>query len=176
LSDETKEREDVMIRSKSLSGMMVVVVLFAMAAIDYAAAGEKVKSRATSVRTKWHSIEVGDEGGHTIAVFENKNVYFNEKTGEKSTGISSGLLDMNFKTGKGTVNGYVVRTYSNGDKVISSTEGKPVGKGHSKGTFTIIRGTGKYKGIEGNGTWESKSLAPGISELIIEGETEMPNK
>ena len=165
-----------MIKSKWFVGLLSVLYVFGISMFDCAVAGEKVKSRATSVQTKWHSLEIGGEGGHTIAVYENKNVYVNEKTGEKSTGISSGLLDMNFKTGVGTVKGYVVRTYSNGDQVISSIEGKPVGKGHSKGTFTIIRGTGKFEGIGGKGTWESTSLAPGISELILEGETEMAAK
>jgi hypothetical protein len=90
-----------MIKSKSLSAMMVVVVFFAMAAIDYAYAGEKTKTSATSIRTKWHSIEVGDAGGHTIAVYQNKQVYTDEINGEKSTGINNGIFDMNFKTGKG---------------------------------------------------------------------------
>lgn len=163
-----------MIRSNLLAGVILFLFLSGIAVFDCAVAGEKVRVSATSVRTKWHSIEVGDEGGHTIAVYENKNVYFDEKTGAKSTGISKGILDMNFKTGKGTVKGYVVRTFSNGDKLISSYEGKPVGKGHSKGTFTLTRGTGKLEGIKGKGTWESKSLAPGISHMILEGEREIP--
>lgn len=163
-----------MIRSKFLAGVILFLFAFGMAMLDCAVAGEKVRASATSVRTKWHSIEVGDEGGHTIAVYENKNVYFDGKTGEKSTGISKGILDMNFKTGKGTIKGYVVRTFSNGDKMISSYEGKPVGRGHSKGTFTYTRGTGKLEGIKGKGTWESKSLAPGVSHMIFEGEREMP--
>ncbi len=166
----------VMIRSKLLAGIIWFFFVFGIAMFDCAMAGEKIRVSATGVRTKWHSIEVGDESGHTIAVFENKNVYIDEKTGEKSTGISRGTLDMNFKTGKGTVKGYVVRTFSNGDKVISMYEGNPAGKGRSKGTFTVIRGTGKLEGIKGKGTWESKSLAPGISHMILDGEKEIPVK
>ena len=165
-----------MIKSKRFKKGLSVIVVFGLALVNGAAAGDRTSSRATSVRTTWHSIEVGDEGGHTIAVFENKNVYVNDQTGERSTGVSSGLLDMNFKTGEGTINGYVVRTYSNGDTVISKTDGKPAGKGRSRGTFTVIRGTGRFEGMKGHGTWSSTSLAPGISELIIEGETEMPGK
>jgi hypothetical protein len=171
-----KKGEDVMIRSKLLSAIMVVVVFFVMAVIDYANAGEKTKVSATSIRTKWHSIEVGDEGGHTIAVYENKQVYTDGINGEKSTGINSGILDMNFKTGKGTVKGYVVRTYPNGDKIFSSYEGEPAGKGHSKGIYTIISGTGSLEGIKGSGTWESRQLAPGISHIDFEGERLVPKK
>jgi len=49
-------------------------------------------------------------------------------------------------------------------------EGKPVEKGHSKGTYTFIGGTGKFEGITGGGTWESKSLSPGVNYNEAEGE------
>lgn len=162
-----------MIRAKLLASVILFLFVFGIAMFDCAVAGEKVRASATSVRTKWHSIEVGDAGGHTIAVYENKQVYVDAKTGEKSTGINKGILDMNFKTGKGTVKGYTVRTFSNGDKMFVSYEGKPVGRGHSKGTFTYTGGTGKLEGIKGAGTWESKRLAPGINQLEFEGEREM---
>jgi hypothetical protein len=166
----------VMSRTKLLAGAVSFFIVFGIAVSGRAVAGETVRVRATCVRTQWHSIEVGDEGGHTLAVYENKNVYVDEKTGEQSTGTSKGLMDMNFKTGKGSISGYVVRTFSNGDVLVSSYEGKPAGRGHSKGTFTVIRGTGSLEGIKGKGTWESKTLAPGISRMILEGEKEMPAK
>ncbi|BBO66197.1 hypothetical protein DSCA_01270 [Desulfosarcina alkanivorans] len=43
-------------------------------------------------------------------------------------------MDINIKTGKGTMTGYTVWTFPNGDKMISKWEGKPVGKGMSEGT------------------------------------------
>jgi hypothetical protein len=165
-----------MLKSKSMSATIVVVFVFATVLIDCAIAGEKIKTSATSVRTKWHPIEVGDEGGHTIAVYENKQVYADDINGLSSTGVNKGILDMNFKTGKGTVRGYTVRTFSNGDKMISNYEGYPVGKGHSQGTYTIISGTGNFEGVKGSGTWESKSLAPGISHIDFEGERVISKK
>jgi len=165
-----------MIKSKSLSAATVVLLVFALAMVDCSLAGDKMKTSATSVRTKWHSIEVGDEGGHTIAVYENKQVYADDINGLKSTGINKGILDMNFKTGKGTIKGYTVRTFSNGDKMFSSYEGQPAGKGHSKGTYKIISGTGSLEGIKGSGTWASTSLAPGISHIDFEGERLLPTK
>jgi hypothetical protein len=118
-------------------------LLIFVTTINCAWAGEKVKGSATSVRTKWHPIEVGDEEGHIIAVYENTNVYFGDKSDEIPTGLSTGIVDMNVKTGKGKLNGYVVTTYPNGDKLYSKTEGQLIGNGQAEGTAVYIGGTGK---------------------------------
>ena len=165
-----------MFRSKLFTVLTVVLFVFGIAMIDCAVAGEKVKAYGTSVNTKWHQIEVGDEEGHVIAVSENKVVYFNEKTGEKATQIFTATWDFNTKTGQGTLKGYGVMTSSNGDKRFSTSEGKPVGKGNFKGTYTYTGGTGKFEGLKGGGTWDSKSLAPGISYNEVEGEREIPGQ
>ena len=134
-----------MIKSISLSVAAVMLYVSVMAVINCAMAGDKIKTSATSVRTKWHSIEVGDAGGHTIALYVNKQVYADDINGLKSTGVNKGILDMNFKTGKGTIKGYTVRTFSNGDKMFSNYEGQPVGKGHSKGTLQSSQERGVWK-------------------------------
>ena len=163
-----------MFRSKLFSVLTVVLFVFGIAMIDCAVAGEKTKLHGTSVGTKWHQLEVGDEDGHVIAITESKAVYFNEKTGEKETMVSKGTMDINLKTGQGTLKGYGVMTSPNGDKRFTMSEGKPVGKGHWKGTYTYTKGTGKLEGIKGGGTWDSYSLAPGISYIETEGEREIP--
>ena len=165
-----------MFRSKLFSVLTVVLFVFGIAMIDCAVAGEKTKLHGTSVRTKWHQIKVGDEKGHVIAVSESKAVYFNEKTGEKLTMVSKNTMDINLKTGQGTSKGYGEMTSPNGDKRFTMSGGKPVGKGHWKGTYTYTKGTGKLEGIKGGGTWDSYSLAPGISYIETEGEREIPAK
>jgi hypothetical protein len=156
--------------------MIALIMVFGLCTIDSVFAGEKVKGSATSVRTKWHPIEVGDEEGHIIAVYENTNVYFDDKSDEIPTGLSTGIIDMNVKTGKGTLNGYVVTTYPNGDKLYSKTEGQLIGKGQAEGPAVYIGGTGNLEGVKGSAVWKSKSLAPGISFLEIESEREIPGK
>ncbi len=165
-----------MSKYKFLASFILILFVFNVAAIDCAMAGEKVKSRATSVRTKWHPIEVNDEEGHIIAVYENKNVYLSDESAGSVTGISKGLIDMNMKTGKGTIKGYVVSTYPNGDKLHTRTEGQLIGEGQAKGTFVYISGTGNLEGVKGSGVWQSKALAAGISLIEIEGERELPSK
>jgi hypothetical protein len=153
-----------------------ILMVIPIATIDCAWAGEKIKVSVTSVETKWHPIEVGDEEGHIVAVFENTNVYLSDKNGENPTGLSTGIIDMNVKTGKGTMKGYVVTTYPNGDKLYTKTEGQLIGNGQTEGTGAYVGGTGNLEGVKGSTVWRSKSLAPGISLMEIEGEREIPGK
>ncbi len=142
-------------------------------------AGEKVKMKwhGATYTVKWEQIEVGDEEGHVVAIYESKSIYINEITGEKTAGTSVNMMDINLKTGQGSVQGYGVSIDKDGDKSFRTHEGKPVGKGHWKGTWTIVKGTGKYEGIKGGGTWDEYSLGPQQqSYLEIEGEFEIPAK
>ncbi len=161
---------------KVLMAVTVILFILGIVMIDSAGAGEKFKGTATSVRTKWHPINVDDEEGHVIAVYENTNVYSKNENGETPTGISKGTIDMNVKTGKGTMKGYVVSTNPNGDKLFARTEGRLIGNGQAEGTFSYVGGTGSLEGVKGSGVWKSKSLAPGISFLEMEGEREIPGK
>ena len=152
---------------------ILVPIVFGLTIANYAVAEEQRKATGVSVRTKFHPIEVGDEEGHIIAVFENTQVYTDSDTGENSVGTGKGLLDMNVKTGKGTMTGYTVRTFKNGDTYVSEWEGKPVGKGTSQGTYKIVKGTGTLEGLTGEGTWKTTSLAPGVSIGEYEGVRKM---
>ena len=55
-------------------------------------------------------------------------------------------------------------------------KGKSVKKGHWEGKWTIVKGTGKFQGIIGGGTYSSYMLAPGQSYSEWEGEIEMPTQ
>lgn len=165
-----------MLQSKLFALFTVILFVLGISGIDCAWAGEKVKASATSVRTKWHQIEVDDEEGHIIAVYENTNVYFSDRSDEIPTGLSKGIVDMNVKTGKGTIVSYVVTTYPNGDKLYTKSEGQLIGKGQAEGAAVYVGGTGNLEGVKGSAVWKSKSLAPGISFIEIEGEREIPGK
>jgi len=158
-----------MYRYRLLTGMIAVFFVIGVLMIDCAMAGELVKAHATSVSTKFEKIDVGDEDGHVIAIVESKQIWIDDKTGEKTFGTSSYVMDMNMKTGKAALNGYSVRSYPNGEKWFSKSEGVAVGPGLMKGTFTYTGGTGKYEGLHGEGTWEAQSMGPGVSYMTAEG-------
>jgi hypothetical protein len=163
-----------MFRSKIFALTGVVMFIFGIANIDCAAAAEKMKSHGTSITTKWQQMKVGDEEGHVLATSEEKQIYINNKTGEKHVSICINNWDINLKTGQGTLKGYGVSTYPNGDKIFRRHEGKTVGKGHWKGTYSYIKGTGKYERVKGKGIWDAYSLAPQMSYMEVEGKLDMP--
>jgi len=162
--------------SKIISANLLIFFIFGIATVDNAIAGEKVKQKwhGISYSTKFEQIDVGDEEGHIIAIYENKSIYVNEATGERAVDRGSGILDINMKTGIGSVRGYGELTYENGDKMYRYSEGKPVAKGISKGVWKITKCTGTLEGTKGGGTWTSYNMAPKQSFVEVEGEMETP--
>lgn len=152
--------------------MVIVAIVILVFGTLPAFAGEavKVKATGTSINTKWHEIDVGDTEGHVVAVFQNTQVWVSELSGERATAFSRGTMDLYKKSGQGTMRGYSIWTFENGDKRFSNYAGKIVGKGQWQGTYTDIGGTGKFDGCSGEGTWKTQSLGPGISHIEAEGE------
>lgn len=145
--------------SKIFALTTAILFVFCMAMIDGAVAGEKLKWHGTSTTIEMKQMEVGDEEGHVMAITKAKQLYINEATGERTTGISVNTMDINPKMKQVSLTGSGWTVDKDGDKIMRTHEGKPVGKGHWKGTWTYIKGTGKYEGIKGTGTWESFSMA-----------------
>jgi len=163
--------------SKIIAVTTVFLFILGIATIDCAVAGEKMKWHGTSTTIEMKKIEVGDEEGHVMAITKAKQLYINEKTGERTTGISVNTMNINPKMKQVSLTGSGWTVDKDGDKVMRTHEGKPVGKGHWKGTFTYVKGTGKYEGIKGSGTWESFSMAQDQpSYLEVLGEVEYPKQ
>ena len=138
----------------------VIFLIFGIAIIGNAVAGEKQKWIGTSINVKWEQLEVGDEEGHVIGITKSKQIYINQNTGEKTTSVSIGLMDINPKKGQVFGHGYGISFSKDGSKTFRSWEGKAVGKGHMQGVWKVIKGTGNNEGATGGGTWDSYSLAP----------------
>ncbi len=162
--------------SKIISMTAIITFIFGITTIDCSMAGEKTKWHGTGVTTNWQQIEVGDEEGHVLAIFEIKQIFINEATGEKIVSVAKNTIDLNPKLRRVVSKGYGVTTDPNGDQLIRKQEGKAIGKGHMQGTWSYVKGTGKYQGRTGGGTWESWSLAPQISYYEVEGEVDMPKQ
>ena len=109
---------------------------------------------------------------HIISNFY--NVVFCIILDKRSAERGVGFADINPKTGEMFGHGYGVETDKDGDKTISAWEGKPIAEGQWKGTWTFKKGTGKYEGVKGSGTWTSYNLAPQQSYVEVEGVMETP--
>ena len=130
-----------MFRAKLFTVLTVVLFVLGIATIDNAVAGEKqkIKSHGANYTTTLHQIEVGDEEGHVLIIYENRAVYFSEISGEKAADRGVGFMDINpKKPGEIFGQGYGIYADKDGDKMIRTWKGKPVAKDQWKGTYSML--------------------------------------
>lgn len=162
-------------------GMMVLIV-FAMSIVlvgDAVAAEKgKVAGRQVFHMTAIQTLKVPDVEGHTLNLIEAKGIFSSEKWG---AGLLYQTYTMDVIKGAGTFQGYVQTTYSDGSTTTSRFEGKSTGGGvgttgsaSSEATFTYVKGTGKFQGIQGGGRSKTYIVAPGQYYADIEGEYTLP--
>lgn len=137
-----------------------ITIFLMIAIIDSATAEEKRKIQALSpsYKTKIYKLDVGDDEGHVILIFENKAVSQGEIGDENMPKSSVGFLDINPKAGIMLGKGYVINIDKDGDKLIHEWEGTSTAKDQWKGTWAVVKCTGKYVGAEAKGTWTSQNL------------------
>ena len=162
--------------SRIIAVSTVVLFVFGFVMIDSAVAGEKIKWQGTSLTTETKQIEVGDEEGHVLMLLKSKQLYI-LPDGTKLVGDSVSTMDINPKMKQFSLTGYGWVVDKDGNKMMRTHEGKPAGKDHWKGTWTYTKGTGKYEGVKGGGTWDSYAMGQGQpSYLDVKGEMEIPKQ
>lgn len=166
--------------AKKLIGLFISLVLIFTLGVTTSIAQQKIKvsGKHTFAYTKQDSINVGDTEGHLITLSEYEG--FNVSTGKDK--FMDGALDvaMGFSDlvmGNGTDQGYG-KFSLNGDVIFwkhqgniattISPEGKPVST--AEGSWTWIKGTGKYENIQGSGTYKGKFMSRSIFIVDWEGE------
>ena len=155
-----------MSRFKLFAFIALITLAFGVALVGNTLAAEKVKGRNVSHAVKWEQINVGDEDGHVVAVSEGKGITTNLEGKWLFNGWpyhDTSLYDINPKTGLGSGQGYGDQTDRDGDKVYWTWEGKMLkggkfGTGYWAGTWAFVKGTGKFEGIQGRGTFQSYDI------------------
>jgi hypothetical protein len=99
-------------------------------------------------------------------MYEGKGIGFSEKWGNYPITLM-GMLDVIKETNSGQ--SYVHATFPDGSTYTVRAEGKG-----GKGTFTFIKGTGKFFGLKGGGTYKSYPLDPTQWYTDWEGEYTLP--
>ena len=160
---------------KIMALVALITFAFATVGIGNAVAGEKVKGRNAKHTTRWEQIEVGDEEGHVVGIYEAKGIV-SRTDGKTFVTWECGLLDMNLKTGLGSGTGHGVTTDRDGDKMHWTWKGKTVKPGIWEGTLAYVKGTGKYEGIKGKGTYTNYTIAPRQNYADFEMEEELPSR
>jgi len=125
-----------------------------------------LKCRSTGHFPKMHIIEVGDVPGHVVFVGESAGVL---SCDDGSVATFSGKFMGEVTKGSGKSQAYGVFTFEDGstlwDKEENTITTNPDGKtGRWEATFEYIKGTGRFEGIQGSGTFTGKRLVatPGV--------------
>jgi hypothetical protein len=124
-----------------------------------------------------HVLPAGDRPDHNLGVEAAKCSWPTplEIAGDKTKDSVATQVD-DISGNKIHFHGVNELTMQSGDKVALPYQGSGVSKDNhesrSKGTFTFADGTGKLKGIKGQGTFSCKSAGEGVS-CDVEGEYEL---
>jgi len=160
----------------------LIGLFLGVVALGNAMAGEKFKFRTVKHFVKFETINVGDEEGHIIAVSEAKGLVSNKEGkwfGDGWPHHFVALFDINPKIGVVVGHGYEYVTDPDGDRYYYSWEGKAVRENYWEGTYTMLKGTGKFEGIKGNGSWTCVVLPGQPPELFYadeEWDIELPRR
>ncbi len=161
--------------SKSKIVAMMALITFAMGIIlvGDALAEERgnVVDREVCYMTTIQTLKVPDMEGHTIHLLEAKGIAFSEKWGAS---LIYNTCTLDLIKGEGTGQGYTQCTYPDGSTTTSKWEGKVGASGVAEGTWTWIKRTGKFEGIQGAGTYKSYNMGPGQWYSNGEGEETLP--
>ncbi len=165
-----------LLKSKKLMLLLITLAAIFAFGVTTSLAQEKVKTKRKDygVIVKYETFKVDDFEGHAVNMYESRGVGV-ASTGESSW-ISKGQSDLT--KGNGTHQGYYKSTDKDGDAFFSKWQGKvsttqsPEGKPIMKweGTYSYVKGTGKWENIQGGGTYKGGFVARGIYVNYVEGE------
>src|SRR5258708_11987743 len=116
----------------------------------------------------------GDVAGHMLMLTKAKCSWPTPAVvaGNK-TGATMDVAMGEMHAGKGTQHGYSSSVMDNGDTTVVRYEGSMQankdGSATFSGTWRYVRGTGKFAGIEGHGTYNTKAPANGTATRHVHG-------
>jgi len=123
-------------------------------------------------------VALTDKPNHSFAIGKATCTWTGFEIGgvKPKDGVSTDVDEITGDTG--SFRGYHVMTYANGDTTSvryqgtsKSKDGKPVS---GTGTWAYTGGTGKLKGIKGQGTFKGAPNADGTMTYQVEGEYSLP--
>ncbi len=163
-----------------MSFRTVLVLLFVVSLAT--AAGAQTKISGTNHCAKpdpQTAVQVGDSPNHAFSLGQTKCSWTKPweiagVAGKEGVGTFSGEITGNtFR-----FHAYYVDEMANGDKAYYRYQGTTTLKDGmaqtEQGTWSLIRGTGKLKGVKGKGTFKGKAGADGTMTYEVEGEYELP--
>ena len=164
------------LKSKRLMLLFITLASILVFSVTTSLAQEKIKTKRKDygVIVKYETFKVDDIEGHALNLYEMWGV--GAGSSGESTSISKGTSDL--IKGNGTHQGYYKNTDKDGSIFFSKWQGKvsttesPEGKPIMtwEGTFSYVKGTGKWENVQGGGTYKGGFIARGVYVNYIEGE------
>jgi len=162
-----------------IMGLMVLiafVMVIVLVSNGLAEEKGKVAVRCAYTTATTHTLKVPDAEGHINILYEAKGIGFYEKWGPAPI---HAVNTVDIIKGAGSFKGYTHTTFSDGSTISAKFEGKTTAGGApgatpSVGTWTYIKGTGKFEGIQGKGTLKTYHLRPDQFYSDYEGEYTLP--
>lgn len=138
----------------------VVSLTFGVLITD--AVAKTVKFKLTSYIVKVERIPIPDTEKHAIGIYERRGLALFEN-GETAAYHTRGTFD--FTKGNGPFQGYTTLKYKDGSTTMFKYQGKLTMNPSSKlpalsGKGDYIKGTGRFEGIKGNGSFSGKYITP----------------
>ena len=156
--------------------ILATLALILAFSVTTSTAQEKVKinSKYTGVFTKMEQMKLDDTEGHILNSHESKGAGTGSAGG--FTFINQGVSDT--VKGNGTHSGYYKSTDKDGHVYFAKWQGKvtttmsPEGRPNVQfaGTWSFIKGTGKWENVQGGGTYKGWFIGPEIYVNTTEGE------
>jgi hypothetical protein len=169
----------ILIAKRSMVLFMGIAFIFTVGTAPLAAQEmTKISGKMTLAAEMQNMVEIGDTEGHTFnfSVFEGTN----SSTGTRKFMDGANVVNVavsDLVKGNGTHQTYATISKKD-DAIIAKCQGKNVAKmsaeGESmmtfEGTFTYVGGKGRYKNIQGKGTYKGKYISKKIYVVEWEGE------
>lgn len=156
-------------RGRFVGILVIITCLLAAYAVFAQGSKKTMKYKSILHPTQRKDLEAGDVPDHRLIVGENKGLIILDN-GDMGTYTGWWLWDETERDKKeqGSGHGYGVLTFADGSTIVTTFEGAHSGdlsvdsfSIYEKGTLVFTKGTGKYKGIKGTGTYSGKRFAPG---------------
>ena len=162
-----------MYTKKTMWVLFVILVISAWVLGSAAPAqAADLKCKLISMGTKVETNKIDDQEGHIIGIFERKGLMVHEN-GEVANELNRGFFDS--VKGVTKFQGYCLQTFKDGSTMMMKHQGT-INKGQiADASFEFIKGTGRFEGIKGRGTYTGQNYGS-FNYLQFTGTYTLPQK
>ncbi|MEN6319962.1 MAG: hypothetical protein ABFD82_14555 [Syntrophaceae bacterium] len=170
---KTKKEETIMLRKETIWILFGLLVISAWVLGSFAPAqAVDLKCKLISMSTKAETNKIDDQEGHIVGIFERKGLMVHEN-GEIANELNRGVFDS--IKGVTKFQGYCLQTFKDGSTMMMKHQGTNDKGKYLEASFELIKGTGRFEGIKGRGTYTGQNYES-FNYLHFTGTYTLPQK